>query len=162
MASIDKVQPYEKAPVSAADPVDVMEGQIDLKDDQLDEAELFIRDNNHTWKQVDVLLEDESKMKALVRKVDCRVLPLLMVTYGLQLIDKTTLGYSAVFGLQTELNLVGNQYSWCSSIFYFGYLFWEYPGSYLAQHFKLGRYCSVVVLVTLHHNCIRCGIELTY
>jgi hypothetical protein len=32
-----------------------------------------------------------------------------------QYTDKTTLSYAAIFGLQTDLGLVGTQYSWLSS-----------------------------------------------
>lgn len=33
---------------------------------------------------------------------------------GLQFLDKTTLGYSSVFGIIADNHLVGQDYSWCS------------------------------------------------
>lgn len=39
-----------------------------------------------------------------------------MWIYLLQILDKSVLGYGAVFGLQTDLKLVGNQYSLVGSI----------------------------------------------
>jgi MFS transporter, ACS family, allantoate permease len=51
----------------------------------------------------------EADYKALVRKIDRRVLPILFITYALQCIDKSTLGYSSVFTLSTDLKLVGKQ-----------------------------------------------------
>lgn len=101
--------------------VDLQKGEmIDDSNNKLDEAELFIHENNSSWEQVEALLSDKTKYRALVRKVDLQLLPLLMVTYGLQLIDKTTLSYSAVFDLREATNLVRDQYAWTSSIFYFG------------------------------------------
>jgi hypothetical protein len=37
---------------------------------------------------------------------------------------KTTLSYAAIFGIIEDLDLHGTQYSWLSSIFYFGFLAW--------------------------------------
>lgn len=65
----------------------------------------------------------------------------------LQSIDKTTLGYAAVFDLKTETHLVGTEYSWLGSIFYLGYLVWEYPTSILLQKLPVGRFMSVTVIV---------------
>lgn len=39
-------------------------------------------------------------------------------------------------------NLKGDQYSWVSSAFYFGYLLWEYPTSVLVQKLPVGRYVA--------------------
>lgn len=50
----------------------------------------------------------------------------MCVVYGLNYLDKTTISYANVMGFQDDLGLVGDQYSWLSSMFYFGYLAWEY------------------------------------
>lgn len=60
----------------------------------------------------------------LQRKIDFMILPYLAVCYAFFYIDKTTLSYAAIFGIRDDLNLVGTQYSWLSSIFYFGFLAW--------------------------------------
>lgn len=103
------------------DGIDVRNGEVEeVALEKLDEAEVFLRENNHTWEQVEALLADKKRVASLVKKVDWHLLPLLMVTYGLQLIDKTTLSSAAVFDLRSDTHLVGNQYAWVSSIFYFG------------------------------------------
>ncbi|KUJ09715.1 uncharacterized protein LY89DRAFT_541834, partial [Mollisia scopiformis] len=76
----------------------------------------------------------------VLRKVDLYILPFLCITYGLQFLDKTTLGYSSVFGIITDNHLVGQDYSWTSSIFYFGYMFAEYPGVALLQRFPIAKF----------------------
>ncbi|KAF0639427.1 hypothetical protein FPSE5266_08048 [Fusarium pseudograminearum] len=107
---------------------------------------------------VDTLsLEDEKK---LVRKVDLRLMPLLIISYGLQYLDKTSLAYSAILGLREDLELVGQQFSWASSVFYLGYLVASYPISLGFVKFPLGKYLSVLmfiwgIILTLHsvaHN----------
>lgn len=72
-------------------------------------------------------------------------------TYILNYMDKVALSEASIFGLQKDLvggmqrlmkvgpisdwnqGLVGQQYSWSSSIFYLGYLVWQYPSSLLMQ-----------------------------
>jgi MFS transporter, ACS family, DAL5 transporter family protein len=62
--------------------------------------------------------------RALQWKIDLTILPYLAVCYAFFYIDKTTLSYAAIFGIKDDLNLVGTEYSWLSSIFYFGFLAW--------------------------------------
>ena len=50
--------------------------------------------------------------KKLLRKIDWMVIPFICITYLVTYIDKATIGYAAVFGLQKDLGLVGDQYSW--------------------------------------------------
>lgn len=57
--------------------------------------------------------------RRLVRKIDFMIIPYLAVCYAFFYIDKTTLSYAAIFGIREDLNLVGTDYSWLSSMFYF-------------------------------------------
>ncbi|KAK4628798.1 hypothetical protein CLAFUW4_08257 [Fulvia fulva] len=83
---------------------------------------------------------DPSEEKALVRKIDLMILPYLAVCYAFFYIDKTTLSYAAIFGIREDLNLVGTEYSWLSSIFYFGFLAWALPTNLLLQQLPVGKY----------------------
>jgi MFS family permease len=69
------------------------------------------------------------------------------ITYMLQSIDKTTLSYAAVFNLREETHLVGTEYSWLGSLFYLGYLFWEYPTSLMLQRFPVAKFMSATVII---------------
>ncbi|OKL59728.1 hypothetical protein UA08_05028 [Talaromyces atroroseus] len=89
----------------------------------------------------------EEDYRALVRSFDRRLLPLLFGTYALQCIDKSCLGYAAAFTLEKDLGLVGKQYSWLSSLFYFGYLTCEYPTTLLSQKFPIGRFIGVAIAI---------------
>lgn len=66
----------------------------------------------------------------------------------LQSIDKSTLGYAAVFNLQTDTGLVGTQYSWLASLFYVGYFVWEYPTNMLLQKLPVGRFMAGTVSIS--------------
>lgn len=85
--------------------------------------------------------------KRVIRKIDMRILAIMFVTYNLNFMDKTILSSAAVFGLTEDNHLVGKQYSWVSSLFYFGYLAFEYPTTLLIQKLPIGKYLSIVILL---------------
>lgn len=62
--------------------------------------------------------------RRLQRKIDLMILPYLTVCFAFFYIDKTTLSYAAIFGIEADLGLLGTQYNWLSSVFYFGFLAW--------------------------------------
>lgn len=85
--------------------------------------------------------------KRVIRKIDLRILVIMFVTYNLNFMDKSILSSAAVFGLTDDNHLHGTQYSWVGSIFYFGYLFFEYPTTVLIQRLPIGKYISGVTLL---------------
>jgi hypothetical protein len=48
----------------------------------------------------------------VLRKIDVRVLPMLIFTYFLQFLDKSGINYASVYGLQKGTNLHGQDYAW--------------------------------------------------
>lgn len=90
---------------------------------------------------------DPEASRKVLRKIDMYILPFLCITYALQFIDKTSLGYSSVYGIIADNHLVGQQYSWTSSIFYFGYLLAEYPGIAILQKFPVAKFLGVNIIL---------------
>jgi ACS family allantoate permease-like MFS transporter len=72
---------------------------------------------------------------------------MLCVVYGLNYLDKTTLSYASIMGLQESLGLHGTNYSWLASMFYIGYIAWEYPTNRLLQRLPLAKYSSFNVIM---------------
>jgi MFS transporter, ACS family, allantoate permease len=70
----------------------------------------------------------------------------MCVVYGLNFLDKTSLSYASIMGLEEGLNLVGDDYQWLSSMFYFGYLAFEYPTNRLLQRLPIGKYSAGMVI----------------
>ncbi|KAL3481114.1 major facilitator superfamily domain-containing protein [Aspergillus californicus] len=89
---------------------------------------------------VDFTPEEE---ESVLKNIDMHMLPLMCWVYMIQFADKTTLNYASLMGLQADTNLVGNQYSWVSSIFYAGYLVWEFPTTYLFRRLPVGKYTAI-------------------
>ncbi|KOC08309.1 putative MFS allantoate transporter [Aspergillus flavus AF70] len=90
---------------------------------------------------------DPGELKRLVRKIDFMILPFLAVCYAFYYIDKTTLSYAAIFGINEDLGLSGEQYSWLSSVFYFGFLVWAFPTNFLMQKFPVGKYLGANIFL---------------
>ncbi|KAF6011757.1 hypothetical protein HII13_002225 [Brettanomyces bruxellensis] len=78
-------------------------------------------------------------LKKMVRKVDFIVLPIMMITYCMQFMDKLALSSGSVFGVKTDLHLVGQDYSWCSSIFYFGFMLGNFIAARILHIVPLGK-----------------------
>ncbi|ORY18411.1 major facilitator superfamily transporter [Clohesyomyces aquaticus] len=96
--------------------------------------------------QQDIAIEedvDQALAKRVLGKIDWRLLPLMFITYNLNFMDKTILSSASVFGLREDNKLHGQQYSWVSSVFYFGYFFWEYPTTLLVAKLPVAKYLSL-------------------
>ncbi|KAH7149171.1 allantoate permease [Dactylonectria estremocensis] len=90
--------------------------------------------------EVENLSITDEQYRRVLRKIDTRLLPLLVVTGFLQYLDKQAIQYAVLYNLRDDLKLVGNQYSWANSIFYFGWLVWQYPSLLMLQRFPVGKY----------------------
>ncbi|KAI9836329.1 MAG: hypothetical protein M1838_005082 [Thelocarpon superellum] len=93
------------------------------------------------------LVIDEETNRRLLRKIDWNLMPIMCIVYGLFYLDKTTLSYASIMGLRTDLHLEGNDYSWLGSIFYVGYILWEYPTNRLLQRLPLAKYSSFNIII---------------
>lgn len=89
---------------------------------------------------------DPVEAKRVLRKIDRRLLPILVVIYLLQYLDKNGINYASAYGLEEGTNLQGQQFAWLSSIFYFGYMGAQYPAGYLMQHFPTAKVLSTTCL----------------
>ncbi|KAJ5794661.1 Major facilitator superfamily domain general substrate transporter [Penicillium paradoxum] len=90
---------------------------------------------------------DPAEARKLLWRIDFMILPYLAVCYAFFYIDKTTLSYAAIFGIREDLNLHGTQYSWLSSIFYFGFLAWAFPTNFLMQRLPIGKYLGANIFM---------------
>ncbi|OTA59274.1 major facilitator superfamily transporter allantoate [Hypoxylon sp. EC38] len=91
---------------------------------------------------------DDDDNKRILRKIDRNLLPLMIITYTLNFMDKNALSYSANFGLSTDNNLVGNQYNWASgSIFYLAYMVSQPVVARLIVRFPIGRFVATATML---------------
>ncbi|GAA5864731.1 hypothetical protein JCM1840_002211 [Sporobolomyces johnsonii] len=90
---------------------------------------------------------DPAVERQVIRKLDCTVLVMFTLIFGLNYLDKIGLSYAAIFGMKTDLHLVGQDYSWCSSIFYFGQFLFEYPAIWLLHKFPIRTFVAVTIVI---------------
>ncbi|GAA5856058.1 hypothetical protein JCM8547_002960 [Rhodosporidiobolus lusitaniae] len=99
--------------------------------------------------------------RRVVRKLDLILMPILLVSFGVQYWDKAVMGSSAVFGLIKDLHLSTShvdpetgktvtstlRYSTASSSFYWGYIIAVLPFALLLQRMPLARTLSILILL---------------
>ncbi|PCG93595.1 Major facilitator superfamily domain, general substrate transporter [Penicillium occitanis (nom. inval.)] len=117
-----------------------------------DHAEYPCIDDTDLKRQLDVgaqalagqdLTYTKDEARKLLRKIDWHIMPLAAWACGLQFVDKSGLGAAATYGLQKDLGLTGNEYSWCVSIFYFGYIAGTLFVGRAMQRFHTGKYIGL-------------------
>ncbi|KOG98731.1 allantoate permease DI49_3160 [Saccharomyces eubayanus] len=91
-------------------------GKVVYISDKVDEA-MKLADEA---KEIEVTPEEDRKLRW---KIDYCMFPLMCILYAVQFMDKISTSSAAVMGLRTDLKMHGDQYSWVTSAFYFGYLF---------------------------------------
>lgn len=94
--------------------------------------------------------------KRVLRKIDRRVLPLMLGAYFLQQLDKSSLSYASVFDLQADAHLVGLEYSWLGSILYVAQLVMQPVGALVLVKLPLGKVISVVIFCW---GVVLCGMS---
>ncbi|KAI1207536.1 putative allantoate permease [Annulohypoxylon truncatum] len=90
---------------------------------------------------------DENEARRILRRIDWRIMPLLFLIYALNFMDKTILSSASVFGLRQDTHLEGSNYSWVSSVFYFGYFLWAYPTTLLIARLPVAKYLAANTFV---------------
>ncbi|KAJ5263537.1 hypothetical protein N7478_011142 [Penicillium angulare] len=86
--------------------------------------------------QIPFTYEEE---KAVVRKIDRRVLLILLGAYFFQQLDKSCLSYVSIFGIEEDAHLVGKQYSWLGSILYLAQLVMQPLAAFLLVKLPTGK-----------------------
>ncbi|KAL6241270.1 hypothetical protein RBB50_011743 [Rhinocladiella similis] len=80
-------------------------------------------------------------------KLDLRLIPILWFNVVLPAMDKVSHGTAALYGLQKDLDLHGDQYSWIGSVFYFGYLVWCFPSASILQKLPIAKTVSIAMML---------------
>ncbi|KAJ5042449.1 uncharacterized protein L3040_004997 [Drepanopeziza brunnea f. sp. 'multigermtubi'] len=65
------------------------------------------------------------KEKAVVRKIDMRLIPLVMMLYLLAYLDRSNIGNAKIAGMYADLHLNSGTYEWLLTIFYISYIVFE-------------------------------------
>lgn len=101
----------------------------------------------------DVRIEISPERSAeLCRKIDRRVLSVMVLTYFLQAIDKGTLSFAAIMGLLEDTGTAkadGSpnwQFPWLTTCIYIAILVVEYPQNYIIARVPIAKYLSFSIV----------------
>ncbi|CCM03964.1 uncharacterized protein FIBRA_06120 [Fibroporia radiculosa] len=87
---------------------------------------------------------DERK---LMFKVDMHVVPILCIMYLMAFLDRVNISNAALFGLETDLKLVGTQFNTALVIFFVPYVVFDIPSNILLKRFKPHVWLSVCMFL---------------
>jgi hypothetical protein len=116
---------------------------MDIQDGDIKKQEIKNLDPALHFTNAEEIEYTPEEGKNVLSKIDRVMMPLLCWVYLIQFADKTSLNYASLMGIREDTHLDPNsqQYSWASSIFYAGYIFWECAFSQPFFLFKLLTHC---------------------
>ncbi|RDW72337.1 putative MFS transporter [Aspergillus mulundensis] len=85
---------------------------------------------------------DKATNRRLFWQINRRILVGMLGTYFCQSLDKGTLGFSSIMGIQEDAGLDGDKYNWLGTILYLGILVGEYPTNFLLQKLPIAKYLA--------------------
>ncbi|KAL3418010.1 major facilitator superfamily transporter [Phlyctema vagabunda] len=74
--------------------------------------------------------------KAVLRKMDLRLIPMLALLYLLSFLDRGNIGNAKIEGLTETLNMTGPEYNWCLTVFFFTYCVFEVPSNLMLKRLR--------------------------
>ncbi|ESU10106.1 hypothetical protein FGSG_03161 [Fusarium graminearum PH-1] len=78
----------------------------------------------------------EERKKAVVRKVDMRLIPMLVLLYLIAYLDKTNIGNAKIEGMTVDLHLKGIEYNIVTAIFFIPFVLCEVPSNMILHKFR--------------------------
>ncbi|RKL08457.1 hypothetical protein BFJ71_g1744 [Fusarium oxysporum] len=101
----------------------------------------------------DAVQYDEAEARRILRKVDYRVVPLLIIMYLTAFIDRANIGNAKIAGMNDELELTGRQYNIVLTVFFIPYAILEVPSNIILKLTRPSIWLPSIMLA--------CGIVLT-
>ncbi|KAI1768125.1 MFS general substrate transporter [Hypoxylon sp. FL1150] len=132
-------------PVVAADTADAImpvaetSERVHAVSSQADKAAQFIAEHG----EVTFTYEEE---RSVLRRIDMRILPLILGAYLFQQLDKSSLSYVSIFGILDDANLESIQYSWLGSILYLAQLIFQPLAAFLLVKLPTGKVIGTAVV----------------
>lgn len=60
--------------------------------------------------------------KRIISKLDWHIMPFIFLLYSLSILDRSNLGNARIAGLEDDINISGNRYTWLATVFYIAYI----------------------------------------
>ncbi|KAG6552270.1 hypothetical protein Mapa_006121 [Marchantia paleacea] len=89
---------------------------------------------------------NEAAERALIRKIDLRLIPYLSFLYLLSFLDRANIGNAKIAGLVPDLHMTDQQYLWTLTAFFFPYAFFEVPSNILLKRLKPSVWIPTIMM----------------
>lgn len=90
--------------------------------------------------RLDPRLDDQ-----ITRKIDRRLVPVLLVMFMLAYLDRSNLGNAKIQGLEAELHMAGSDYNVASTVFYVSYIVFEVPSNLVLSKLAPSTWLSALL-----------------
>ncbi|KAJ5994232.1 hypothetical protein N7451_009956 [Penicillium sp. IBT 35674x] len=97
--------------------------------------------------------------KALVRKIDLMLLPVIWVMYLLSYMDRTNIANAKVSGMEEDLNLNSNEYSVALVVYFVGYVVFEVPSNLVLARTRPSIFLPAIMIVWGVLTCLMSVIK---
>ncbi|KAK0644421.1 beta-lactamase/transpeptidase-like protein [Cercophora newfieldiana] len=95
------------------------------------------RDSSSSTKHVPPSSAAERRLRT---KIDLHIIPVVMLLYLMNFIDRTNIGNAKIAGMDVDLGMVGYDYNMILSAFYIGYIVFELPAIACCKALGPGRF----------------------
>lgn len=103
-----------------------------------------LNDSNSAQEMAESLGVNE---KALLRRIDYKLLPALSFLYLLSFLDRSNVGNARIEGLTTDLKITGDQYLTGLTLFFIGYVIVEVPCNIILKRWTPQLWLPTLTLV---------------
>ncbi|KAL8664900.1 MAG: hypothetical protein Q9168_007812 [Polycauliona sp. 1 TL-2023] len=107
----------------------------------IDQAYWYVQDSNNAVEAT------PAELRRLRRKIDFWIVPIMFACYTMQFIDKVSLNYAAVMGLNKELKLKANEFTNAATWFFIAFLIAEIPNAIILQRVPVAKWLGINVIL---------------
>lgn len=93
-----------------------------------------------------VVGDDEQLVRAGTRRAARRLIPLLILLYFVNYLDRVNIGFAGPNGMNAELGLSATAFGVASGVFFIGYLLLEVPSNLMLHRFGARRWIARILL----------------
>ncbi|OIW29028.1 retrograde regulation protein 2 [Coniochaeta ligniaria NRRL 30616] len=91
--------------------------------------------------------ERRAKEKALVRKLDLYIAPVMGLLQLISYLDRGNIGFAATQGMTTDIHLKGNNLNTAVSVFYIFYILAEFPSAIFVKRLQFNRFLPTITFL---------------
>lgn len=89
---------------------------------------------------------DKATEKKLLRKCDLHVVPIISMLYVLSFLDRINIGNARIQGLETDLDMSGQDYNIALMVFFIPYILFEVPSNILIRKIRPSTWLSLLMM----------------